>query len=127
MPGGGTPSKIEILILLIETSNSITIKWASSNCSSETNISTKEDGIHYSEAVYQHFWEEHIVNRLKNDRLLHGELRNETFDYNELYRLLYRPINTKENSQLVYDLLNSYNGKKTTKKLCVSGNNYSEV
>ena len=78
-------------------------------------------------AKFTHQDEEHIVNRLKNDRLLRGELRKEVLDYNELYRHLYRPVNTKENSQLVYELLNSYNGKKTTKKLCVSGNNYSEV
>jgi hypothetical protein len=74
-------------------------------------------------AKFSHPDEEHIVNRLKNDRQLRGELRKEVLDYNELYRHLHRPINTKQNSQIVYDLFNTYNGKKTVKKLCISGVN----
>ena len=74
-------------------------------------------------AKFSHPDEEHIVNRLKNDKQLRGQLRNENFDYNELFRHLYRPINTAENCQMVYQILNTYNGKKTTKKLCISGGN----
>lgn len=78
-------------------------------------------------AKFSHPDEDHIINRLKNDKQLRGELRNEELDYNELYRHLYRPINTAENYQIVYELFNTYNGKKTVKKLCTSTRGFSEV